>query len=176
MHSSISLHRHHPPTLLSSVLLAAAIATAGFAQDAARMAEIIKTHAAGDRFMGSVLVAKDGAVVFEQSCGWANAGWKIPNTATTKFRLGSVTKQFTAAAILFLAEQGKLQLDDPLSKFVNLRDRTWRCRGFRHRAGNERGQVAADGRGPEGRMAGGADGRRGGGAHSQTSEQKLGAE
>src|SRR5689334_2740400 len=93
-------------------------AAGALAQDTARMAEIVKTQAAGDRFMGSVLVAKEGAVLFEQSVGWANVEWKIPNTATTKFRIGSVTKQFTAAAILLLAEQGKLQLDDPLSKFA----------------------------------------------------------
>lgn len=76
--------------------------------------------------MGSVLVAKEGAVVFEQSCGWANAEWKVPNTATTKFRVGSVTKQFTAAAILLLAERGRLQLDDPLAKFVPSAPESWR--------------------------------------------------
>lgn len=95
-------------------------------EDAAKMAEIIKNQSADDRFMGNVLVAKDGAVVFEQSSGWANAEWKIPNGATTKFRIGSVTKQFTAAAILLLAEKAKLQLDDPLSKFVPNAPESWR--------------------------------------------------
>jgi CubicO group peptidase (beta-lactamase class C family) len=127
MHSPISLDRHRTFafTLLSVAWFIVSSTTAGFAQDTARMAEIVKSRATDNRFMGSVLVAKDGAVIFEQSHGWANAEWKIPNTATTKFRLGSVTKQFTAAAILLLAEQGKLQLDDPLSKFVPSAPATW---------------------------------------------------
>ncbi len=96
------------------------------AQDTARMGEVLKAQGAGDKFMGSVLVAKDGAVIFEQSSGWANVEWKIPNTAATKFRLGSVTKQFTAAAILLLEEKGKVKLDDPLSKFVPTAPETWK--------------------------------------------------
>ena len=78
------------------------------------------------REMGSVLVAKEGSVVFERSYGWANLEWKIPHTAATKFRLGSVTKQFTAAAILLLEEKGKLKLDDPLSRFVPSAPEAWK--------------------------------------------------
>ena len=48
--------------------------------------------------------------------GSANLEWNIPNTPSTKFRLGSITKQFTAAAILLLAEQNKLALEDPVKK------------------------------------------------------------
>jgi CubicO group peptidase (beta-lactamase class C family) len=50
--------------------------------------------------------------------GSANLEWNIPNSPTTKFRLGSVTKQFTAASILLLEERGKLKTDDPVKKFV----------------------------------------------------------
>jgi len=99
---------------------------AGLAQDTARMSELVKAQAAGDRFMGSVLVAKDGAVVFEQSTGWANIEWKVPHAGTARFRVGSVTKQFTAAAILLLEERGKLKLDDPLGKFVPSAPESWR--------------------------------------------------
>ena len=101
-------------------------AVAGLAQDTARMSDVVKAQSAGDRFMGSVLVAKDGTTVFEQSSGWANIEWKIPNTAVTKFRLGSVTKQFTAAAILLLEEQGKLKVEDPLSKFIPSAPEAWK--------------------------------------------------
>lgn len=66
----------------------------------------------------SVLVARDGEVVFEQAIGLANLDDRRPVTSATKFRIGSVTKQFTAAAILTLIEDGKLQLDDPLSRFL----------------------------------------------------------
>jgi CubicO group peptidase (beta-lactamase class C family) len=101
-------------------------AVAGLAQDTARMSDVVKAQSAGDRFMGSVLVAKDGTTVFEQSSGWANIEWKIPNTAVTKFRLGSMTKQFTAAAILLLEEQGKLKVEDPLSKFIPSAPEAWK--------------------------------------------------
>jgi CubicO group peptidase (beta-lactamase class C family) len=65
----------------------------------------------------AVLVARDGKVVFQGGFGFADIGKKTPVTAETKFRIGSVSKQFTAAAILRLAEDGKLSLDDKLEKY-----------------------------------------------------------
>ena len=102
------------------------VVAVGRAQDTARMSAVVQAQAAGDRFMGSVLVAKDATVVFEQSAGWANLEWKVAHTPATKFRIGSVTKQFTAAAVLLLAERGKLALDDPLAKFVPAAPETWK--------------------------------------------------
>ena len=64
--------------------------------------------------MGAVLVARGSDVILSKGYGAANLEWDIPNTPTTKFRLGSVTKQFTAASILLLEERGKLTLDDPI--------------------------------------------------------------
>ena len=95
------------------------------AQDAKRLAEVADAKAVDGKFIGSVLVAKDGAVLFEKSYGYGNAEWKTPNTATTKFRIGSLTKQFPAAAILLLEERGKLKLDDPLSKYYTEAPGTW---------------------------------------------------
>ncbi len=68
-------------------------------------------------FSGTVLVAVNGKAVFRDSVGMANREWNVANTADTKFRIGSITKQFTATAILQLAEQGKLSTDDLLSKY-----------------------------------------------------------
>ena len=68
-------------------------------------------------FSGAVLVMKQNKVLLEKGYGLADREWNITNTAETKFRIGSVTKQFTAACILQLAEQGKLSVDDKLSKF-----------------------------------------------------------
>ncbi|MEO5961464.1 MAG: serine hydrolase [Opitutaceae bacterium] len=96
------------------------------AQDTARMSAVVKARSADDRFMGSVLVAKNGTVVFAESVGWANLEWKIAHTPATKFRIGSVTKQFTAACILLLAERGKLSVDDPLGKFIPSAPETWK--------------------------------------------------
>ena len=69
-------------------------------------------------FSGSVLVAQDGHVLFQKSYGMANYEWSIPNSDQTKFHIASISKTFTAAAILRLEQQGKLKLSDPLSKYV----------------------------------------------------------
>lgn len=78
-----------------------------------------------DRFIGTALVARDGKVVFSKGYGLANAEFDIPNTPQTKFRLGSITKQFTAAAILLLQERGKLNVQDPICKYVGDCPKTW---------------------------------------------------
>lgn len=90
------------------------------------MSAIVKAHSANNRFMGSVLVAKNDTVLFAESAGWANLEWKIAHTPATKFRIGSVTKQFTAACILLLAERGKLSIDDPLGKFIPSAPEAWK--------------------------------------------------
>ena len=66
----------------------------------------------------AVLVSRNGTVVFSKGWGMANLQHDVPVSTKTKFRIGSVTKQFTAAAILKLQEDGKLSVDDPLSKFI----------------------------------------------------------
>jgi CubicO group peptidase (beta-lactamase class C family) len=76
----------------------------------------LKSLTEGDRSGVSVLVAQDGQIVFEEAFGLADIENKTPITPQTKFRIGSVSKQFTAAAVLRLAEQGKLALSDPLAK------------------------------------------------------------
>jgi CubicO group peptidase (beta-lactamase class C family) len=68
-------------------------------------------------FNGSVLVVQKGKTIYQKSFGMADREWSIPNTNQTKYRIGSVTKQFAAAAILRLNEEGKLQVDDKLSKY-----------------------------------------------------------
>jgi len=67
---------------------------------------------------GTILIARDGQVVLAKGYGLANREWNIPNTPDTKFRLGSITKQFTAMGILILVDQGKVSLDDTLDKFL----------------------------------------------------------
>jgi len=65
----------------------------------------------------AVLVSRDGTVVFEKGYGYASLDPDVKVSPRTKFRIGSVTKQFTAAAILRLQEMGKLSVDDRLSKY-----------------------------------------------------------
>ena len=69
-------------------------------------------------FNGAALVAENGAVIFKKGYGDANMEWDLPNKPDTKFRLGSITKQFTAVLILQLMQEGKLSLDDPLNKHL----------------------------------------------------------
>ena len=89
------------------------------AQDnTARMEEIIHAYVSEKQFMGTVLVARDQTVILDKAYGFANLEWSIQNTPTTKFRLGSVTKQFTAASIVLLQERGKLKIDDPVKKYI----------------------------------------------------------
>jgi len=108
-------------SLTAALMAAGPAAAAGpscavpdFAQQAR---ELLAPHLEPEAFSGSVLVAKDGAPMLRESFGAANREWDIANSADTKFRLGSITKQFTAVAILQLAEQGKLSVDDPISKY-----------------------------------------------------------
>jgi len=88
------------------------------AQAGARYDHQIQAYVHNGDFSGSVFVARDGRIVFQKSYGMANHEWGIPNSEKTKFHVASVTKTFTAAAILQLERAGKLKLDDPLSKYV----------------------------------------------------------
>jgi CubicO group peptidase (beta-lactamase class C family) len=94
------------------------LTTPAVAQDTARMEQVIQSHVSAGTFMGTVIVARDGVVVVDKAYGMANLEWDVPNTTTTKFRLGSITKQFTAAAILLLEERGKLKLDDRVKTYL----------------------------------------------------------
>ena len=98
--------------------IALLLAAAGLAQDVARMDQVVQSYVSDKKFMGSVLVARGGEVLLSKGYGSANLEWNIPNSPATKFRLGSVTKQFTAASILLLEERGKLKTDDPVKKFM----------------------------------------------------------
>ncbi len=67
---------------------------------------------------GSVLIAKEGQVLYHKAFGMADLELNIPMNTNHVFRLGSITKQFTAVCILKLAEEGKLSLQDELTQFI----------------------------------------------------------
>ena len=75
-----------------------------------------------DAFSGTVLLAKDGQVLFKNAYGLASKRFNVPNQIDTKFNLGSMNKMFTAVAIAQLAERGKLAFDDPIGKYL---DESW---------------------------------------------------
>ncbi|HLI16799.1 MAG TPA: serine hydrolase domain-containing protein [Rhodanobacteraceae bacterium] len=72
----------------------------------------------GDVPGASLLVVKDGKPLVERGYGYANLEEQIRTTPATNYRLASVTKQFTAASILLLNQEGKLHLDDPIRKWL----------------------------------------------------------
>lgn len=78
----------------------------------------IDSYLQAKTFQGAVLIAKQGKVVFARGYGMANAEHGISNSPQTVFRLGSITKQFTAVAILRLQELGKLNVNDPISQYL----------------------------------------------------------
>jgi len=93
---------------------------------------LIESYAQSDLFSGSVLVAQHGKAIFRKAFGSANREWDVPNTLDTKFRIGSVTKQFTAVAILQLVEQDKLKLEDPISEYYAVSPPSWAKITIRH--------------------------------------------
>jgi len=74
--------------------------------------------AAADRFSGAALVAKNGKPIFTAVYGMADREKNIPNKLDTKFRIGSMNKMFTATAVLQLVQAGKINLTDPLGKYL----------------------------------------------------------
>lgn len=80
--------------------------------------EYIDAHLQMNQFCGAILIAKNGQIVANKGYGYANYAFKIENTPQTKFRIGSLTKGFTAVAIMQLVENKKLKLDDKLIKFI----------------------------------------------------------
>lgn len=88
------------------------------AQKAAKMDEVLTAANKNRLFNGTVLVAENGKVIYKKGFGKANMEWNIPNTPDTRFRLGSITKQFTATLILQLVEQGKIKLDGKITDYL----------------------------------------------------------
>lgn len=94
-------------------------ATAAIAQESAKKIEdLLKNYYDHGQFNGTVLVADKGKVIYAKGFGMANMEWAIPNQTDTKFRIGSVTKQFTAALILQMVEEGQIKLDGKLSDYL----------------------------------------------------------
>lgn len=92
--------------------------TSVFSQEkAARIDSFLTVMHQYDMFNGSMLVAEHGKIVYERSTGYIDLEHKIPNTDTSHFNLASVSKPFTAIAVLQLIQKRKLNLSDPLTKY-----------------------------------------------------------
>jgi CubicO group peptidase (beta-lactamase class C family) len=69
-------------------------------------------------FNGTALVAENGKVILRKGYGPANMEWQVPNAPDTKFRLGSITKQFTSMVVMQLVGEGKVKLDDKITAYL----------------------------------------------------------
>ncbi len=87
-------------------------------EDLPQLAERLDREAAAHRFMGAVLVAKGDRILFRQVYGKANYETDQPLKLDSRFRLASVSKQFTAVAILKLQDEGRLSIGDPVCKWI----------------------------------------------------------
>jgi CubicO group peptidase (beta-lactamase class C family) len=85
---------------------------------AAKIQEVLSLAHKYQQFNGAALVAENGKVIYKSAFGMANMEWDIPNAPDTRFRLGSITKQFTAMLALQLVEQGKIKLDGKISDYL----------------------------------------------------------
>lgn len=102
------------------------LAAAAFAQvTPQRLQQQAQAYFDNGRFNGAVLVARDGKPILNQGYGMANFEWNIPVTPDTRFRLGSITKQFTAMAVMLLEQDGKLKTSDPVCKFIDPCPAAW---------------------------------------------------
>ncbi|MDA9774667.1 beta-lactamase family protein, partial [Saprospiraceae bacterium] len=80
--------------------------------------ELVSQYVDFGKFNGTVLVAEKGKVIYKNGFGKANLEWNTPNKSDTKFRIASVTKQFTAMLIMQLVAENKLSLDKPISAYL----------------------------------------------------------
>jgi CubicO group peptidase (beta-lactamase class C family) len=133
--------RMHRLTNLPLVLIIAVISQAGQTKaqgvvpptDFAATAErYMQARVRVSGFSGAVLVAKAGRPLFRAAYGYADRAFAVPNTPETRFRLGSVTKPFTAAAILLLEGRGQLRVDDSVSRYVPNWPPAWAAVTLRH--------------------------------------------
>ena len=90
------------------------------AQDKSRQIQnILAVYSKNGKFNGSVLVAQKGAVIYQGGYGFRNAEVKVQHEANSVFQIGSITKQITAAVIMQLQDEGKLSVQDKLSKYFS---------------------------------------------------------
>jgi CubicO group peptidase (beta-lactamase class C family) len=91
----------------------------------AQLDEILSRMAMDETFSGSVLIAQNDEVLLNRGYGSADREQGIPNTPQTRFIVGSVTKQFTAMAILILQSQGRLNVQDPICRYIENCPAAW---------------------------------------------------
>ncbi|HWA16425.1 MAG TPA: serine hydrolase domain-containing protein [Gemmatimonadales bacterium] len=113
--------------LLVLLLLVVALASSLSAQDrrTPKLKAYLRAAAALGQLNGSVLVAENGKILVDSGYGFANMELGVRNTPLTRFRVASVTKQFSGMAAMMLAHDGKLALTDPITKYLDSIPAEW---------------------------------------------------
>ncbi|WP_109853278.1 serine hydrolase [Aquimarina sp. AU58] len=83
-----------------------------------KIEEMMQKHVELDQFSGTVLLAKEGKILYQKAFGDANKSYQIKNNIDTKFNIASMGKMFTGVSIMQLEEQGKLKINDPVVKYL----------------------------------------------------------
>jgi len=123
----MSLRRFPACVVCLTVFFAVSIATAQNPATADAVSEYVKAEMQRQHIPGlSLLVAKGGKIVRAEGFGLANVELQVPVKPETIFQSGSVGKQFTATAVMMLVEEGKISLDDPLTKYFADAPASWK--------------------------------------------------
>ncbi len=119
-----------PPTEVPPTPTPAATATPNAEQLTAMVDDILRPYLDGGtaiiKFSGAVLIARDGEILVSKGYGLADREANLPNLPETKFRIGEITQQFTAMAVLMLQEEGALSVDDPICDYLADCPEAWR--------------------------------------------------
>jgi CubicO group peptidase (beta-lactamase class C family) len=98
-----------------------------------RVDKLVRDKMDNEQIPGLVLaVLKDGKILKMQAYGFADVDSKVPVTTNTVFRIGSLSKQFIATAVMMLVEEGKISLDNPMSKYLDSTPARWKKITIRH--------------------------------------------
>jgi CubicO group peptidase (beta-lactamase class C family) len=118
--SNSTIQRWHLSRTLAivAILSCNALCSDGRAPLSSQVDAYIQPYVASNNFSGVILIAREGKILVNQGYGLANRELAVANTPDTRFHIASVSKSFTAAAILVLEQRGKLSVKDPLSKFI----------------------------------------------------------
>lgn len=116
-----------------SLFLSVALAPAAFSADQrpqdplpAALDAYVQARVKANDFSGAVLVARKGKILLSQGYGEANREWKISIRPTTRFRIGSITKQFTATLVMQLQERHRLRVADPICQYLDPCPEAWK--------------------------------------------------
>ena len=88
--------------------------------------ELMAGHLKANDFSGTILLARDGKPLVAKGYGFANIEWQIPNAPDTRFRIGSLTKQFTSMLVMQLREQGKIRIEDSVCVYLTPCPDAWK--------------------------------------------------